>query len=126
MYYTDYLEHYGILGMKWGIRRYQNVDGTLTVAGKKRYKGDTHEQIERSERRKAKVVKGFKKAAAVGAVGAAGVLAVSALTRGNVAGAVSVWSSTISRLMSSGMLDKKLPVVLFSPIFLVREQGLYR
>lgn len=107
MYYTDYLEHYGILGMKWGVRRYQNADGTLTNAGKKRYKGDTPEQIERSERRKAKVVKGFKKAAAIGAIGAAGALAVSSLTRGNIAGAVSVGSSTISRLMTSGMLDKQ-------------------
>lgn len=29
--------HFGILGMKWGVRRYQNKDGTLTSAGKKRY-----------------------------------------------------------------------------------------
>ena len=32
----DYLAHHGILGMKWGVRRYQNRDGTLTAAGKKR------------------------------------------------------------------------------------------
>lgn len=32
-----YLQHYGILGQKWGVRRYENEDGTLTEAGKKRY-----------------------------------------------------------------------------------------
>jgi len=31
------LTHYGILGMKWGVRRFQNKDGTLTAAGKARY-----------------------------------------------------------------------------------------
>ena len=36
-YYNDELQHWGIKGMKWGIRRYQNADGTLTAAGKKRY-----------------------------------------------------------------------------------------
>lgn len=36
-YNTDYLSHHGILGQKWGIRRYQNEDGSYTEAGKKRY-----------------------------------------------------------------------------------------
>lgn len=35
--YDQELYHYGVKGMKWGIRRYQNKDGTLTSKGKKRY-----------------------------------------------------------------------------------------
>lgn len=31
------LTHWGVVGMKWGVRRYQNKDGSLTPAGKKRY-----------------------------------------------------------------------------------------
>ena len=58
-----YLEHHGILGMKWGVRRYQNKDGSLTPAGKKRYKSTEEELkarekvIKNAERAKAKVDK---------------------------------------------------------------------
>lgn len=37
---SDYLCHWGIKGMRWGVRRYQNKDGTLPPSGKKRYSGE--------------------------------------------------------------------------------------
>ena len=34
------MRHYGIPGMKWGVRRFQNKDGSLKPAGEKRYNSD--------------------------------------------------------------------------------------
>lgn len=43
------LQHWGIKGMKWGVRRYRNKDGTLTPAGKKRYgDDDVHEDYKKA------------------------------------------------------------------------------
>lgn len=51
--------HYGIYGMKWGIRRYQNSDGTLTEAGKRRYRtsGNGEFEDEKGEKRYGKDVR---------------------------------------------------------------------
>lgn len=45
------LAHAGVKGMRWGVRRYQNKDGSLTPAGKKRY-GDQHEDYRRAHDKK--------------------------------------------------------------------------
>lgn len=47
----DTLEHHGILGQKWGVRRFQNADGSLTSKGKSRY-GFVESSKEREENRK--------------------------------------------------------------------------
>ena len=38
--FNNELQHWGVKGMKWGVRRYQKKDGSLTPAGKKRYDSD--------------------------------------------------------------------------------------
>lgn len=44
IHYDSVIEHHGIPHMRWGVRRYQNKDGTLTEAGKKRYARDAREK----------------------------------------------------------------------------------
>lgn len=71
---SDELQHHGIKGMKWGVRRYQNNDGTYTAAGKKRRNSESDRTAsskepttydEASAAKKAKIKKAVKIGAAV-------------------------------------------------------------
>lgn len=57
------LYHWGIKGMRWGVRRYQNKDGSLTPAGKKRYSDDPDRQAVDSAKIKVKSAKRVAKKA---------------------------------------------------------------
>lgn len=48
---VNFISHYGVLGMKWGVRRYQNYDGSLTTAGRKHvYNRNEADEISRNYR----------------------------------------------------------------------------
>lgn len=46
---SNELQHHGVKGQRWGVRRYQNKDGTLTKAGKRRYEKEL-EKLSKEER----------------------------------------------------------------------------
>lgn len=50
------LYHHGIRGMKWGVRRFQNKNGSLTAAGKKRYGDSDEKKVEDLEAKKKSIL----------------------------------------------------------------------
>ena len=73
-----YLAHHGIKGQKWGIRRYQNADGSLTELGKKRY-GNVHFRDKAAMTRRIKRDVNTKRLLTAGATVAAAALGAYAL-----------------------------------------------
>ncbi len=57
------LQHHGVKGMKWGVRRYQNEDGSLTPAGKKRFEkvGNDERLAKRHKKQAMSIIKSKKK-----------------------------------------------------------------
>ena len=58
---ADELKHYGIKGMKWGVRRFQNKDGSLTADGRKRYGSEDLKSMQKQVNQGKNVVEGVKK-----------------------------------------------------------------
>lgn len=87
--YDDYLEHHGVLGMKWGVRRYQNKDGSLTSSGRSHYgvKSRIKKTVKKDVQKIKKVTssKDFKKKVAIGAAVTAAVLVGGGAIAYNVA-----------------------------------------
>lgn len=93
----EYLYHHGIKGQHWGVRRYQNPDGTLTPEGKQRYRSDLADNIMTYAKKGASI--GTKIGAVAGAglgVGVGTMLAAGGLPVAAVVGMGAMYGTAIT------------------------------
>jgi hypothetical protein len=99
--YND-LQHHGIKGQKWGVRRFQKKDGSLTPAGKKRYNDDAEEP--KKKKKTVRVAKAFVETYAMDSV--TGLVSATLIKNGqegvgkmiSVAGGAMSWASLAKKL----------------------------
>ena len=107
---SDFLVHHGIKGQKWGVRRYQNYDGSLKPAGEKRYDvndandandaNDHSSTIRKGKEKAKKILKGV-------GIGIGITAATAAVAYGGLALATSSWMNDFGDILIGNITPKQ-------------------